>query len=223
MDVETPYIVLSAAMTIDGKIASKSGDPELSDEDDWKEVHKLRTEVDAIMVGKGTIIKDNPKLHIKYYNHNGYYRIILDSNLAISIDSEVINYMPEIYPTIICTTENVPNERVKEFKTKKNITIIKSGHGERVNLLKLMPILWENGIKKILLEGGGILNWSFIVNDLIDEIRLTIAPWIVGGEDAKSLVEGDGFERMIQAKRFELIDIKNRNDYAILKYIRKNL
>jgi len=126
MDVETPYIVLSAAMTIDGKIASKSGDPELSDEDDWKEVHKLRTEVDAIMVGKGTIIKDNPKLHIKYYNHNGYYRIILDSNLAISIDSEVINYMPEIYPTIICTTENVPNERVKEFKTKKNITIIKS-------------------------------------------------------------------------------------------------
>ena len=66
-----PYVILSAAMTIDGKIASKIGDPDISDEEDWRAVHKLRTEVDAIMVGKGTILKDNPKLHIKYYDHNG--------------------------------------------------------------------------------------------------------------------------------------------------------
>ena len=61
-EIKKPYIILSAAMTIDGKIASKSGDSELSDEVDWREVHKLRTQMDAIMVGKGTILKDNPKL-----------------------------------------------------------------------------------------------------------------------------------------------------------------
>ena len=81
-EIRKPYIILSAAMTIDGKIATKTGDPELSDEEDWREVHKLRSTVDAIMVGKNTIIKDNPKLHIKYYEHNGYYRIVLDSNLS---------------------------------------------------------------------------------------------------------------------------------------------
>lgn len=220
MNYDKPYIILSAAMTIDGKIASKIGDPELSDAIDWKNVHKLRTEVDAIMVGKGTILQDNPKLHIKYYDHNGYYRIILDSNLSIPIDSKVINYKPEVYPTIICTTENVSIERIKEFE-KKKVTIIKSGQDQRVDLLKLLPILKNKKIKSILLEGGGTLNWSFIENDLIDEIRLSIAPWIIGGKDAISLVEGEGFEKMIEGRRFKLINLKERDNYVILVYKRK--
>ncbi|MBY8982214.1 MAG: 2,5-diamino-6-(ribosylamino)-4(3H)-pyrimidinone 5'-phosphate reductase [Candidatus Lokiarchaeota archaeon] len=220
MNYDKPYIILSAAMTIDGKIASKIGDPELSDAIDWKNVHKLRTEVDAIMVGKGTILQDNPKLHIKYYDHNGYYRIILDSNLSIPIDSKVINYKPEVYPTIICTTENVSIERIKEFE-KKKVTIIKSGQDQRVDLLKLLPILKNKEIKSILLEGGGTLNWSFIENDLIDEIRLSIAPWIIGGKDAISLVEGEGFEKMIEGRRFKLINLKERDNYVILVYKRK--
>ena len=127
-------------MTIDGKIATKKGDSELSDKDDWKEVHKLRTQVDAIMVGKGTILKDNPKLHIKYYNHKGYYRIILDSNLTIPLEFNVITFQQEIYPTIICTTDNVPLNKLKKFdvcidtdcdklindiSNQKNITIYK--------------------------------------------------------------------------------------------------
>lgn len=212
-----PYIILSAAMTIDGKIASKIGDPDLSDEEDWKAVHKLRTEVDAIMVGKGTILKDNPKLHINSYNHNGYYRIVLDSNLSIPINSRVIKYRPEVYPTIICITENVSMEKIKDFELK-NITIIKSGRGSRVDVVKLMPILYQKGIKKILLEGGGNLNWSFIKDNLVDEIRLTIAPWIVGGKDAISLVEGEGFTKMIESPRYILSDVNHRNNYLILKY-----
>ena len=208
-------------MTMDGKIASKIGDPELSDEDDWKNVHKLRTEVDAIMVGKGTIIKDNPKLHIKYYEHKGYYRIVLDSNLAIPLNSNVITYKSNIYPTIICTTENVSLKKIKKYESK-NIRIIKSGKGKRVDLLKLMPLLFKEGIKTILLEGGGNLNWSFIKNDLIDEIRLTIAPLIVGGKNAVSLVEGEGFSKMIESPRFILNNIVSRNHYVILNYKKKD-
>lgn len=213
-------VILSAAMTIDGKIASKTGDPELSDEQDWREVHKLRTQVDAIMVGKGTILKDDPKLHIKFHEHKGYYRIVIDSSLKIPIDSQVITYQPEIYPTIVCTTENAPEEKVKDFESK-NVKIIKVGTAKRVDVEKLLPLLHEIGIKSILLEGGGSLNWSFVENNLVDEIRLTIAPWIVGGQNATSLVEGEGFEKMIQGPRYKLIDVNHRGDYVVLKYKRR--
>ena len=215
-----PYVILSAAMTIDGKIATKMGDSELSDKADWKNIHKLRTQVDAIMVGKGTILKDNPKLHIKYYRHKGYYRIVLDSNLTIPLESNVISFRQEIYPTIICTTENVPLSKVKMYEDK-GVKIIKAGDGKRVNLIKLLPILKDLGINYILLEGGGNLNWSFIENNLINEIRLTIAPWIVGGKEATSLVEGMGFEEIAKAPKFELFDVKVRTYYITLRYKRR--
>lgn len=204
-------------MTIDGKIATKEGDSELSDKVDWKEVHKLRTQVDAIMVGKETILKDNPKLHIKYYNHKGYYRIVLDSNLTIPLESNVISFQPDIYPTIICITENVPFTKQRDYE-ERGVKIIRAGDGKRVDLIKLLPILKSLGINTILLEGGGNLNWSFIQNNLIDDIRLTIAPWIVGGKEATSLVEGTGFEEIKSAPRFNLFDVKIRTYYITLSY-----
>ncbi len=218
-EIEKPYVILSAAMTIDGKIASKTGDPELSDELDWRDVHKLRSTVDGIMVGKNTILKDNPKLHIKFYKHDGYKRIVVDSNLSVPIDSQVIIFQPEMYPTIICTTENTPIAKLKDYELK-GVKIIKSGKGKKVNIPNLLPLLYNLGIHKLLLEGGGTLNWSFIKNNLVDEIRLTIAPWMVGGKAAISLVDGDGFETMKQAPRFKLIDVKNRDNYVFLKYRR---
>jgi len=212
-----PYIILSAAMTIDGKIASKSGDPELSDEEDWREVHKLRTQVDAIMVGKNTILKDNPKLHIKFHTHEGYYRIVLDSNLSIPIDSNVITFQPDLYPTILCVNNNAPVDKMKKFESK-NIKIIKAGRKNKVELKKLLPQLYDLGIKSVLLEGGGTLNWSFIKENLIDEIRLTIAPWMVGGKNAISLVEGVGFDKMNEAPKYKLKDVESRENYVTLKY-----
>ena len=219
-EIKKPYVILSAAMTIDGKIASKSGDPELSDEVDWKEVHKLRTQVDAIMVGKGTILKDNPKLHIKYFKHKGYHRIVVDSTLSIPLDSNVIDYQPQIYTTIIFSTENVPPDKIREFELK-NVKVIKSGKGERVDLANSLLILSNIGIKSILLEGGGNLNWGFIKDDLIDEMRLTIAPWIIGGKDAISLVEGTGFDKMNQGRKFKLLKVIKRDNYVNLRYIRR--
>ncbi len=219
-EIKRPHVILSAAMTIDGKIATKSGDPELSDENDWREVHKLRNQVDAIMVGKGTILKDNPKLHIKFFKHKGYYRIIIDSNLSIPIDSNVINYQPEIYPTIICTTENVSREKISEYESKK-VKILQYGDGKQVDLTKMLLDLSNMGINSILLEGGGNLNWSFIKHNLIDEMRLTIAPWIVGGKDAITLVEGVGFDKMKQGRKFKLLKVYERDNYVVLKYRRK--
>ena len=219
-EIKRPHVILSAAMTIDGKIATISGDPELSDENDWREVHKLRSQVDAIMVGKGTILKDNPKLHIKYFKHKGYYRIIIDSNLSIPLDSNVIISHPELYPTIICTTKNVPMEKIKEYESKK-VKILQYGDGKQVDLTKMVLDLSTMGINSMLLEGGGNLNWSFIKHDLIDEMRLAIAPWIVGGKDAITLVEGVGFEKMKQGRKFKLLKVYKRDNYIVLKYRRE--
>ncbi len=219
MNDKRPYIILSAAMTIDGKIATKTGDPELSDEEDWKEIHKLRTEVDAIMVGKGTIISDNPKLHIKYFEHTGYYRIVIDSNLSIPIDYNVITFEPEIYPTIICATENADLDKIRRLKVM-NIKVIQTGKTNRVDIKSLMPKLYSLGIKSILLEGGGKLNWSFLKEDLINEIRLTVAPWMVGGKDAPSLVDGEGLDTMAEGIRYKLSEVRSRNDYIMLRYKR---
>ena len=218
-EVEKPYIILSGAMSIDGKIASKSGDSELSDEEDWKEVHKLRAQVDAIMVGKGTILKDNPKLHIKFHEHSGYYRIVVDSNLTIPLDSNVISFQPETYPTVICATENVSFDQIKKYE-ENEIKVIQAGKSDKVDLRKLMPLLKNLDINTILLEGGGNLNWSFIHNDLVDEIRLTVAPLIIGGKKATSLVEGRGFDKMKDAPRFKLLEVNQRNNYVVLTYKR---
>ena len=83
-----------------------------------------------------------------------------------------------------------------------------------------MPLLKTLEIDTILLEGGGNLNWGFIENDLIDEIRLTVAPWIVGGKEATSLVEGIGFDKMEDARKFKLLEVRSRNNYVVLKYKR---
>jgi 2,5-diamino-6-(ribosylamino)-4(3H)-pyrimidinone 5'-phosphate reductase len=212
-----PYVILSAAMSIDGKIASIKGDPDLSDEQDWKEVHKLRTQVDGIIVGKNTILNDNPKLHIKFYEHKGYFRIAVDSNLSIPIDSNVITFQPNIYPTIICTTENASSERIKNFESK-GVKVLRCGKKKKVDISNLMPILYNLGIRKLLLEGGGTLNWSFIKKNLVDEIRLTIAPWMIGGKEAISLVEGKGFKTKAEAPRFKLLEVLSRDNYVVLKY-----
>ena len=207
-------------MTIDGKIASKRGDPELSDEEDWKEVHQLRTEVDAIMVGKGTILKDDPKLHIKYHEHKGYYRIVADSNLSIPLSSKVITYESKTYPTIVCTTKNASNEKIEAFE-QKGATILIAGEGSQVDIPSALSSLYQMGIHSILLEGGGTLNWSFLKEDLLDELRITIAPWMIGGSEATSLVEGMGMEKMAHAPRFTLTKSKTRNNYVILHYHRE--
>ena len=163
-ETEKPYVILSAAMTIDGKIASKTGDPELSDELDWREVHKLRSNVDGIMVGKNTILNDNPKLHIKFYKHDGYKRIVVDSNLSVPIDSQVITFQPEIYSTIICTTENTPTAKIKDFELR-GVKIIKSGKGKKVNIPNLLPLYNE------VIKQKTVINTFEITHLKINEIK----------------------------------------------------
>ena len=206
---DRPYCILNAAMSIDGKIATITGDIELSSKEDWIRVHKLRTEVDGILVGINTIIKDDPKLRIKYFNRKSgkLNRIVVDSKLKIPLTSKILRYKLNKYPTIIATTENALHSKVEQIKNLdlNNINIIICGKEKQVDLKIMSKKLKRLGINKILLEGGGTLNFSMLKNQLVDELRLAISPIIIGGSNAISLVEGNGFEKISECVKLQLI------------------
>ncbi len=147
--------IYNAAMTIDGKIATRNGDSQLSDDMDWKEVHAIRKEVDAIMVGISTIRQDDPKLTVKFYEPLKKYpwRIVVDSKGQIPLDSKVINFEKAKYPTILATTSHIDPDKEKKLN-QMGVSIIKAGTSVHVDLNILSQELYKQGIKKVLLEGG---------------------------------------------------------------------
>ncbi len=197
-----PYVILNAAMSLDGKIATVSGDSEFSSEEDWRRVHKLRSEMDAIMVGINTILKDDPKLYVKYYPTTKFLRIIIDSKARTPPSAKIFQMDPSIYPVLIAVTENAPKSNIRQLK-QKGAQVFLAGNGEKVDLNKVMQYLWRLNIRRILLEGGGTLNFSMLQEKLVDEVIIAIAPVLVGGKNAISLVEGEGVNLVEEGAQLE--------------------
>lgn len=185
-----PFVILNAAMSLDGKIATFTGDSRMSSPADMGRVHQLRVSVDAIMVGLRTLLRDDPKLTVKLVKARKPYRIIVDSNALSPPGSYVVQTAREI-PTIIAVTSRASKNRIEALK-KKGVSVIVCGKGPLVSLKLLLRRLRKLGIRRILLEGGGTLNWSMLSNKLVDEISVAITPRILGGSGATTLVEGKG-------------------------------
>jgi 2,5-diamino-6-(ribosylamino)-4(3H)-pyrimidinone 5'-phosphate reductase len=215
-----PYVILNAAMTLDGKIATKAGNSEISGEKDLIRVHELRKEVDGIMVGINTVMVDNPKLTAHKVSNNiedNPVRIVVDSNVRTPLNSNVLNDKAK---TIIAISNNAlssGNNNEKIEKLKKHADVFSAGDYP-VDLLKLLDYLYENGIKTLMLEGGSTLIWAMFKHHLIDEIRLCVAPLIVGGLDAKTLVDGEGFKTMAEGISLKLKNSYSLDDDLILEY-----
>jgi 2,5-diamino-6-(ribosylamino)-4(3H)-pyrimidinone 5'-phosphate reductase len=209
-----PYVILSAAMSVDGKIATRGGDSAYSDEEDWRRVHKLRSEVDAIMVGIHTILVDDSKLTSK--EGKSPVRVVVDSDARTPPNARVITVRPEV-ETIIAVTSIAPPERISILQ-KKGAKILVCGDGELVDLKILMEKLYDRGVKKLMLEGGGNLNWGMISKGLIDEIRIAVSPVIVGGIKAITLVEGEGFTKVSEGVKLELINTEKVGKNLVLTY-----
>jgi 2,5-diamino-6-(ribosylamino)-4(3H)-pyrimidinone 5'-phosphate reductase len=209
-----PYVILSAAMSVDGKIATRGGDTAFSDEEDWKRVHKLRSEVDAIMVGINTILLDDSKLTSK--QGKSPIRVVVDSKARTPPNARVITVRPEV-ETIIAVTSRAPPERISNLQ-KKGAKILICGDGENVDLKILMEKLFDLGVKKLMLEGGGTLNWGMLSKGLVDEIRIAIAPVIVGGIKAVTLVEGEGFAHVLEGVNLELVNTEKVGKCLVLTY-----
>jgi len=206
-------VILNAGMTLDGKIATKSRDSKISCPEDIMRVHRLRSEVDGIMVGINTVLIDDPKLTAhKVESGRNPVRIITDSRARVPLTAKVLQ--PEA-GTIIAVSKNAPTDRVKEISKKAEVIIV----GEyTVDLGGLMKELYLRGIRSILLEGGGTLNWSMLKEGLVDEVRVAIAPRIVGGKDAVTLVEGEGYDMVGEGVRLRPKKSYALGDDLVLEY-----
>lgn len=210
-----PHIILNAAMTLDGKIATKTGSSEISGKEDLIRVHELRKEMDAIMVGINTVLFDDPRLTVHKLEakpEDNPIRVVIDSKARTPLDFRILN---NDAPTIIIVTENADPTKVKELK--KKATVLKCGE-DRVDLKSLIKELSRMGIKTLMLEGGSTLNYSMLENGLVDEVRVCVAPMIAGGVQAKTLVDGEGVNLMRDAVKLKLIKSYSLGPDLIIEY-----
>jgi len=215
MEKFRPHVILSAAISIDGKIATRLGDSKLSSKKDKIRLHRLRSKVDAILIGKNTIDRDDPLLTVRYVKGKNPTRIILDSQGTISINSKILQTCNKV-PTIIAVSKRISKVNLQKLK-RFPVEIIMTGKNS-VNIKSLMNNLSKRKINTILVEGGGTINWQFIQNNLFDEILITIAPFIIGGIDAITFVQGRGFDKIIKSPRLQLNTIKRLENYLVLHY-----
>ena len=208
-------VILSAAMSLDGKIATKTGESAFSSKKDKIRFHKLRSRVDAIIVGKNTVMRDDPLLTVRYAKGKSPTRIIMDSKGTISSNSRIIKTAQKV-PTIVVVSNRASKKNLTRL-SRFPIRIIKMRE-DRISPTKLLKELRKEKIQTILLEGGGTLNWEFIKENLVDEMIITVAPFVVGGEEAITLVDGSGFSKLSESCKLRLRKITRQKNEVVLYY-----
>ena len=211
-----PYVILNAAMSLDGKIATYTGDSRMSSPADLRRVHRLRASVDGIMVGMRTLLRDNPKLTVKSARGRKPYRIIVDSNAQTPLTSYVVRTAKEI-PTIVAVASRAPKNRI-EILEQTGVKVFVCGKGRLVSVKILLRKLRRLGIRKILLEGGGALNWSMLSNGLVDDVSVAITPRILGGEKAVTLVDGKGSPLVRDGVKLKLLNTAKYDPDLVVRY-----
>jgi len=207
------YVILNAAMTLDGKIATVAGDSRISCEKDLDRIHKLRASVDAVMVGLGTVLADDPSLTVRRARGENPLRVVVDSLGKTPTNAKVLD---DSARTIIAVTTRAPKRNVERLRVK-GAQIIAVG-GKEVDLQKLLEKLHELGVRKLLLEGGSTLNWGMLKRGLVDEVRVAVAPYMVGGMNARTLVGGLGFAKISKSISLKLTSIDRVGEDLLLIY-----
>lgn len=219
-----PFCVLKTAMSLDGKIATRTGDSKwITNELSRAYVHELRHRLTGIMVGVNTIVQDNPSLNTRLSGKKGSdpIRIVVDTSARIPLEAHILHLKSQAR-TIIATTEFAKEDKLKQLEALGAQIIIMPLKKNRVDLNDLMRKLGENNIDSILLEGGSELNYSALEAGIIDKVCAFIAPKIIGGQHAKTPVGGDG--RAFVKEAFELSSVKWKNfgeDVMIEGYIER--
>ncbi len=206
-----PYIILNCAASADGKIALPNRQKiNISNEKDFARVHALRSECDAIIVGIDTIIEDNPRLTVNqnYSSGKNPLRIILDTNYRTPENSKVLDGSSK---TLIAIGNETNDKKIP------HIEIVRCGAKE-INLKKLLNLLNEKGIKKILVEGGETVLWSFLEKQLFDELNIFISNIIIGGKDTPTIAGGNGFMSEKNLLKLQIEDTKRIGDGILIKY-----
>ncbi len=216
-----PFITIKTAVTLDGKIAARTGNSKwITDETSRYEVQKLRNKYDAVLTSSNTVIKDNPSLTCRMKNGRNPIRIVIDTTLKTTGDFNVYN--DDKTPVIIITGENIPDDKILNFNY--NVKIIKCPmKNKRVDLSKAVSLLYKEGIKSILVEAGAFLNNSFIQEGLVDKLIQFIAPKILSDKEGIDFSQGCIRQNISECNTLKLVSTKKlKSDIMIVGYFCKN-
>ncbi len=205
-----PFVFINAAMSADGKVSTyERRQLRISSYDDMGRVDGLRAGSDAIMVGIGTVLADNPGLTVKSGEKDAI-RIVVDSMARTPVDAEAISRKGG--PTIIAVSKSAPPERVEALSQKAEIITVGD---ERVSLSELLAKLKNRGIERLMVEGGATLNWSLISEGLVDEIYVYIGNMIIGGKTAPTLIDGVGLK---EPMKLGLLSVERMDEGVLVKW-----
>lgn len=220
---KTPYVVLKFAMTLDGKIATRTGASKwITGEAARNHVHQLRSRYAGILAGIGTVLADDPMLNCRIDGAHQPLRIILDSHLRIPMGSRLVRSAKEYPLLIVCNESNRDREeganriqKLEEAGAKVWTLPEKNGHPD---LNVLMQRLGEEKIDSVLIEGGGTVNEAALKAHIVHHVYAYIAPKIFGGEDAKTPVEGSGIRLPQECAQLRLAKITVLLNDMLLEY-----
>ena len=219
-----PYVVVNVAMSADGKLSTRERrQVKISGAQDFSRVDRLKAGSDAVMVGIGTVLADDPSLTVKgeecrqrrkdrgEAEHPA--RIVVDSRARIPLTASVLHKGTGL--RIVAVSEKADRKKVAVLK--QSATVIVAGK-KQVDLAALMDELGTMGIQRVMVEGGGELIASLIRAGLVDEIYTFIGNMIIGGRDAPTLADGDGFIKEEEFSRLTLIETRRIGNGILLHW-----
>jgi len=214
------HVTVNAAMSVDGKLASRKREQlAISGPNDFARVERLRKECDAIMVGVGTVLSDDPSLTVDdetaTRTTGNPIRVVADSRARTPPDARVLDDAAE---TVVMVSEAVPTDHVTTLEAA-GVSIIEAGEN-RVDLAAGLEALSERGVDRLLVEGGGEVIFSLFEADLVDELSVYVGSLLIGGRDAPTLADGQGFTG--DYPDLELQSVDRIDDGVLLEYAVKN-
>lgn len=217
-----PYVILKAGMTLDGQIATPTGRSRwITGLPSRRDAHRLRGQVDAVLVGVGTVLKDDPSLiartgaRLTTPADRQPLRIVIDSTLRVPPGAHVLAEQ-ETAKTLVATTAVASASRRRALEQLGIETLVLPSAEKRVSLPALLRALAHRGITSVLVEGGGEINASLLRGKLIDHVCLYVAPLLLGGADAKGLIGGQGPARLVSAAGLRNMKVRSLgNDFLV--------
>lgn len=221
--MKKPFIFINSAMSLDGKLSTyERKQVKISNKEDFERVDALRAGADAVMVGSNTVAIDDPKLVVKSEElrkeriakglSENPVKVLVGSIKGIRMDGDFLNYGNA--EKIIFTTEKEDRSKIDALKKKAAVYVLGK---EKTNICEMVGILAGLGIKRIMVEGGGTLNYEMLEAGLVDEIYVAVGPVIFGGKDAPTLADGAGlpYDKSIT---LEPIGVSTLGDVFVLRY-----
>jgi diaminohydroxyphosphoribosylaminopyrimidine deaminase/5-amino-6-(5-phosphoribosylamino)uracil reductase len=209
-----PYVIVKAGMTLDGQIATAGGESKwITGLQSRREVHQLRSAVDGVIVGIGTVLHDDPSLtarrppRLTVLAATQPCRIVIDSRLRIPRSAKILTQQRQA-KTIIATTDAAPKARLRALEQLGIEVLVLPGERGRVSLKQFLALLGQRGMTSVMVEGGGELNAAFLNAKLVNHVRLYVAPTLLGGAQSKGVIGGASPRRLADAWKLKQVQTR---------------